>query len=96
MELHFTPEQEAQLAQIATKTGTAPERLVEDAVLRLLEGAAHLNSDTPAEPNGDTRPIWEVMLDNLKDVPPEEFASLPRDGASQVDHYLYGHPKRNQ
>ena len=90
MELHFTPEQEAQLAQIATKTGTAPERLVEDAVLRLLEGAAHLNSDTPAEPNG------EVMLDNLKDVPPEEFASLPRDGASQVDHYLYGHPKRNQ
>ena len=95
MELHFTPEQEAQLAQIATKAGTAPERLVKAAVLRLLEGAAHLSSDTPAEPNGDTRPIWEVMLDNLKDVPPEEFASLPRDGASQVDHYLYGHPKRD-
>jgi hypothetical protein len=36
------------------------------------------------------------MLDNLKDVPPEEFAALPKDGASQVDHYLYGHPKRNQ
>ena len=43
MELHFTPEQEAQLAQIATKAGTAPERLVKDAVLRLLEGAAHLS-----------------------------------------------------
>jgi predicted nucleic acid-binding protein len=27
-------------------------------------------------------------------VPPEEFAALPKDGASQVDHYLYGHPKR--
>jgi hypothetical protein len=36
------------------------------------------------------------MLDNLKDVPPEEFAVLPKDGASQVDHYLYGHPERNQ
>jgi hypothetical protein len=36
------------------------------------------------------------MLDNLKDVPPGEFAALPKDGASQVDHYLYGHPKRDQ
>jgi len=37
MEVHFTPEQEAQIAQIATKTGTDPERLVKDVVLRLLE-----------------------------------------------------------
>lgn len=35
--MQFTPEQEAQLAQIASKAGTAPERLVKDAVLRLLE-----------------------------------------------------------
>jgi hypothetical protein len=96
MEVHFTPEQEAQLARIATKSGTAPERLVRDAVLRLLEGDLHPTTGPSAEPNGDTRPIWEVMLDNLKDVPPEEFAALPKDGASQVDHYLYGHPKRNQ
>jgi hypothetical protein len=95
MELHFTAEQEAQLAQMATKAGTVPERLVKDAVLRLLEGEADAGNCAPGEPNGDTRPIWEVMLDNLKDVPPEEFASLPSDGAGQVDHYLYGHPKRN-
>jgi len=95
MEVHFTPEQEAQLAQIATKSGAAPESLVKDAVLRLLEGGPQHTSDTSAEPNGDTRPIWEVMLDHLKDVPPEEFAALPKDGAGQVDHYLYGHPKRN-
>jgi predicted transcriptional regulator len=37
MEVHFTPEQEAQLAQIATKAGTDAERLVKDATLRLLE-----------------------------------------------------------
>jgi predicted transcriptional regulator len=36
MEVHFTPEQEAQLAQIATKAGTDSERLVKDAALRLL------------------------------------------------------------
>ena len=27
-------------------------------------------------------------------VPPEEFAKLPVDGASQHDHYIYGTPKR--
>jgi len=37
MQVHFTPEQEAQLAQIATTTGTDPERLVKDAALRVLE-----------------------------------------------------------
>ena len=31
MEVHFTAEQEAQLAQIATKEGTDAERLVKDA-----------------------------------------------------------------
>jgi predicted transcriptional regulator len=33
MEVHFTPEQEAQLAQIATEAGTDAERLVKDAAL---------------------------------------------------------------
>jgi predicted transcriptional regulator len=36
MEVHFTPEQEAQLAKIATKEGTDAARLVKDAALRLL------------------------------------------------------------
>ena len=44
------------------------------------------------EPN--ERPIWELILDHTKAVPSEAFERLPRDGASQVDHYLYGHPKR--
>jgi predicted transcriptional regulator len=37
MEVHFTPEQEAQLSRIATHAGTDTERLVKDAVLRLVE-----------------------------------------------------------
>ena len=44
MELHFTPEQEAQLEQIATKEGTDPERLVKDAALRLLEEDARFRA----------------------------------------------------
>jgi predicted transcriptional regulator len=37
MEVHFTADQEAQLAQIATEAGTDAEHLVKDAALRLLE-----------------------------------------------------------
>ena len=40
MEVHFTPEQEAQLAQMATKAGTKPERLVTDVVVRYLDEKA--------------------------------------------------------
>jgi predicted transcriptional regulator len=36
MNIHFTPEQEAQLAQIATQEGTDAERLVKEAAVRLL------------------------------------------------------------
>jgi hypothetical protein len=40
MEVHFTPEQEAQLAQIATSAGTNTEHLVKDAALRLFTESA--------------------------------------------------------
>jgi predicted transcriptional regulator len=41
MEVHFTPEQEAQLTQIATYSGTDAEHLVKDAALRLLQEEIH-------------------------------------------------------
>ena len=37
MEVHFTPEQEALLSQIATHAGTDTEHVVKNAVLRLVE-----------------------------------------------------------
>jgi antitoxin component of MazEF toxin-antitoxin module len=40
------------------------------------------------------QPIWEEILDLVKDIPPEELDKLPTDGASQHDHYIYGTPKR--
>jgi hypothetical protein len=44
----------------------------------------------------DTRPIWEVIPELMSSVPDEVFESLPRDGASEHDHHLYGTPKRNR
>ena len=44
MEVHFTPEQEAQLAHIAASNGTDPEALVKDAAMRLLEEDARFRA----------------------------------------------------
>jgi predicted transcriptional regulator len=40
MEVHFTPEQEAQIAEIATKTGRDPENLVKDILARYIDDEA--------------------------------------------------------
>jgi predicted transcriptional regulator len=44
MEVHFTPEQEGQLSQIAAKSGIDAERLVRDAALRLLQEHARFRA----------------------------------------------------
>ena len=43
----------------------------------------------------ETRPIWEIIVELSSQIPLEEWAKLPADGAEQHDHYLYGSPKRN-
>jgi hypothetical protein len=54
MEVHFTPEQEAQLARIATMAGTDPERLVKDTVLHLLENESRSRTTAPE------LPVWHL------------------------------------
>jgi antitoxin component of MazEF toxin-antitoxin module len=39
-------------------------------------------------------PIWERITARAAEIPPDELEKLPTDGAAQIDHYLYGHPKR--
>ncbi len=50
-------------------------------------------AEVQATPN--KAPIWEIITDRMKNVPDEVFERLPEDGASQIDHYLYGLPKRD-
>jgi hypothetical protein len=40
--------------------------------------------------------IADLILENMKDVPPEIMATMPTDGASQHDHYIYGWPKKEE
>ena len=53
MEVNFTPEQEAQLAHLATQAGTDAEQLVKDTVLR------------PIEDDNFRRPVPELPLWDL-------------------------------
>ena len=38
--------------------------------------------------------IADVIVENMRNVPPEIMATMPKDGASQHDHYIYGWPKK--
>ena len=82
-------QEEAELIALAQAKGLSTDALVREALDKILADAP----EPPAEPGRQAPPIWELILDNMKDVPPEEFAKLPKDGASEHDHYLYGHPK---
>lgn len=42
----------------------------------------------------DTRPITEVLAEIAARVSSEEVDRLPADFTDQLDHYIYGSPKR--
>ncbi|MGO8816882.1 MAG: hypothetical protein ACLQVG_19760 [Terriglobia bacterium] len=42
------------------------------------------------------RHIADVIVENMRDVPPEIMARMAKDGASQHDHYIYGWPKKEE
>jgi len=47
-------------------------------------------------PSQPLRHIADLIVENMRDVPPEIMATMPRDGASQHDHYIYGWPKKEE
>ena len=42
----------------------------------------------------ETRPIAEVLAEVAATIPATELATLPSDFTDQLDHYIYGTPKR--
>jgi hypothetical protein len=53
-----------------------------------------MRTDQPArtaDPVGQTRPFFDWAADNVIDDP-----SLPEDLSRNLDHYLYGSPKREE
>jgi hypothetical protein len=56
-------------------------------------GPGNQASPVPAAP-ARKKPIWEVAAELVAEMPAEDLACLPVDGAAQHDHYMYGTPKR--
>ena len=52
-----------------------------------------LAQDLEASPEPRRRHISEIIRENMSRVPKEDLALQHEDGASQIDHYLYGVPK---
>jgi hypothetical protein len=82
--IELPDEQEAALKAKAQALGVSAEQYAQQVLKR------DLAQQSPR------RHISEVIREIMSDVPPEVFENLPGDGASEHDHYLYGHPKRNQ
>lgn len=88
--LELPPDKEATLKAKALAQGVSAEQYACRVLEEDLQASGGENAGKP-----DNRHISEIIREIMAGVPPEEFAKLPRDGASQHDHYLYGHPKRN-
>ena len=61
--------------------------------------AAWLNQLASAEPSSPPaeRPLQtaaDIVLSHMRKVPSEIMETMPKDGASQHDHYVYGWPKK--
>ncbi len=84
--IELTDEQAA-----ALRAKAATEGLTLEAWFRKLAGTE--NGSAAEKP---LRHIADVICENMQSVPPEVMATMPEDGASRHDHYIYGWPKRDE
>jgi len=85
--LDLSPDKEATFKAQAEALGLT----VEQWLLQLADQVACSNVTAQAE----ERPISELMREIWGDMPADVRAKLPHDGARQIDHYVYGLPKRD-
>jgi putative addiction module CopG family antidote len=94
MTIHL-PEDLKRFVQTEVQSGrfASEEAAITEAVrlLRKSEASESLKADQTV---GAPEPAWKCLLNNMKDVPDEEFDRIPTDGSEQHDHYIYGVPKR--
>jgi hypothetical protein len=100
----LTPKQKGILATLSRETGKPIPALLDEALEVLQEheraghdhGTGHDHGPPPpvASPQEAPKPIWELFEEASRNIPEEELARLPTDLAAQVDHYVYGTPKR--
>ena len=81
--IHLSDEHARALQAKAVAEGLSPEAW--------LEKLASVESSAEQHP---MQAVADMIVARMRDVPPEIMASMPADGASQHDHYIYGWPKK--
>jgi hypothetical protein len=102
----LTPEQKGLLTSLSRETGKPIPALLSEA-LEVLQEHAHLGRVTrddassstsdvvvPKRPPAARKRFWEKIVEASRRIPDEELDKLPPDLAAQIDHYVYGTPKR--
>jgi Arc/MetJ-type ribon-helix-helix transcriptional regulator len=62
---------------------------------RLTREQAHASPPTTRQQPTieEDKPIWEIIEEENRSIPPEIWDDLPTDLDEQHDHYIYGTPK---
>ena len=77
--------------QLIDKVRALPPDKQQEA-LRLLDTLA---TSPSSEGTGvDRRPIWEVVDEINAGLPADTWENVPTNGSIDLDHYVYGAPKR--
>ena len=84
-----------ELLQKAIERVQALPKDEQDRLARLLLDAAEAANEANGEGPTERKPIWEKIRERAMKIPVEELEKLPTDGAAELDHYIYGTPKRN-
>jgi hypothetical protein len=89
--IEVTPETEECLRREARKRGQPVPDFARTILEEGLRSLAEVGRTAVAE---SRKPIWEIAADALTDVPQEELDRLSPDLSHNLDHYLYGTPKK--
>jgi hypothetical protein len=79
--------------QVIEKLRVLPEQQQAE-VLKFVEDLADIEAKADNGHASKGVAIWDKIEAIMHDVPDEVLANIPTDGSINVDHYLYGAPKK--
>lgn len=86
--------------QLLLEINSAPDFLLEEVLDFLLFAKTRRQQSSNISESSGTdeppKPIWAAFEEFADSLPETTAATLPTDGAAQLDHYLYGFPKSDQ
>jgi Arc/MetJ-type ribon-helix-helix transcriptional regulator len=97
MPISLPPDLDARIQKKVAGAGyRSPDEVIRKALDALDATGQHEAPPPPAKgKKSPAVPLWQRFQTAVRSIPKEELATLPPDGASEHDHYLYGLPKRS-